>query len=116
MSQMSDIDLSQFKNSTSKNFNIISSSTFSECGKLNKIIIPKSVTTIGDYAFSSCTNLESIVIPSSVTSIGSYAFSGTNLKNITIPESVTEIGYDAFLACKKLTSGSFENYSPVLFD
>ena len=51
MSQMDEIDLSQFTNSTGKNFNVISPHTFSECRKLNKIIIPKSVTTIGNWAF-----------------------------------------------------------------
>ena len=38
------------------------------------LIIPNSVTTIGDYAFSYCSNLTSVTIPNSVTSIGNSAF------------------------------------------
>lgn len=41
-----------------------------------ELIIPDSVTSIGDYAFSGCTGLTSIVIPDSVTSIGDSAFQG----------------------------------------
>ena len=47
------------------------------------IIIPNSVTSIGDYAFYDCSSLTSIVIPDSVTSIGDYAFSGCDsLKHV----------------------------------
>lgn len=34
-----------------------------------------SVTSIGSSAFSRCTGLTSVIIPNSVTSIGDYAFS-----------------------------------------
>jgi len=38
------------------------------------LVIPDSMTSIGDYAFYNCTGLTSVTIPASVTSIGSYAF------------------------------------------
>ena len=67
------------------------------------LVIPDSVTSIGEYAFRNCTYLTSIAIPSSVTSIGERAFSGcTSLTSITIPSSVTSIGEYAFLDCYKL--------------
>jgi hypothetical protein len=75
------------------------------CETLVSIIIPNSVTSIGDSAFYFCTSLTSITIPSSVTSIGDYAFEGcTRLTSITIPNSVTSIGYSAFSGCTRLTS------------
>jgi hypothetical protein len=40
--------------------------------------------------------LTSIIIPDSVTSIGNYAFCSNYLSSITIPDSVTSIGKDAF--------------------
>ena len=42
------------------------------------IVIPDSVTSIGDGAFVGCTPLKSLVIPDGVTSIGAWAFSGCN--------------------------------------
>ena len=64
--------------------------------------IPETVKSIGDDVFSWCENLKSIVIPNSVTTIGESAFEHTGLSNINIPESVTEIGNRAFLACNSL--------------
>ena len=48
------------------------------CSSLTSVIIPGSITSIGESAFSSCNSLTSITIPDGVTSIGSYAFSGCN--------------------------------------
>ena len=83
----------------------IGENAFYWCGSLTSIIIPDSMTSIGDSAFYECKSLTSITIPDSVTSIGRYAFYGcTSLTSITIPDSVTSIGYEAFCGCKSLTS------------
>ena len=42
--------------------------------EITEIVIPSSVTGIGECAFSGCSGLTSIEIPSSVTSIGECAF------------------------------------------
>ena len=71
---------------------------------LETIIIPNSVTSIGNSAFSNCDSLTSIVIPNSVTSIGNWAFYDCyRLTSIVIPNSVTSIGEWAFNDCYRLT-------------
>ena len=78
---------------------------FSHCFNLTSITISDSITSIGDYAFSDCSGLTSIVIPDSVTTIGDSAFSHCfNLTSIVIPDSVTSIGNSAFDNCDGLTS------------
>ena len=78
-------------------------------GKLvTDLVIPNSVTSIGDSAFEDCTGLNSITIPNSVTSIGDFAFcSCKGLTSVTIGNSVTSIGNDAFRGCTGLTSINF---------
>jgi hypothetical protein len=71
---------------------------------VTSVIIPNSVTSIGDYAFASCTGLITLTIPNSVTSIGEQAFLGcSGLITLTIPNSVTSIGDYAFRNCSGLT-------------
>ena len=83
---------------------IICNSAFSSCSSLSEIVIPSSVTSIGDFAFYSCDSLSEIVIPSSVTSIGDSAFSWcSSLSEIVIPSSVTSIGDNAFSWCSSLS-------------
>ena len=83
---------------------------------LTSVVLPDSVTEIGDGAFYfnrhlasvvlpaslkklsgfGYTALTSIQIPSSVTHIGSYAFQDAKFTSVVIPDSVIEIGNNAF--------------------
>jgi hypothetical protein len=54
-----------------------------ECGNLISVVLPDSLTSIGDGAFEDCYDLETAVIPDGVTSIGKHAFLGC--------DSLTEI-------------------------
>ena len=59
-------------------------------GTAQTLIIPDRiqglpVTAIGDRVFYEKTNLTSVMIPPSVTSIGNSAFAGTGLMSVTIP-------------------------------
>ncbi len=84
---------------------LIGDDAFSSCRGLTSIVIPDSVTSIGDSTFSRCSGLTSIVIPDSVTLIGDDAFAYcSGLTSIVIPDSVTHIGSEAFYSCSKLTS------------
>ena len=74
------------------------------CRSLTSLVIPDSVTNIGDYAFWGCSDLADIVIPDGVTSIGDYAFEGCeSLRSVVIPDGVTSIGDYVFSGCRSLT-------------
>lgn len=64
--------------------------------QLTSVIIPDSVTTIGQRAFSG-NYLENIDIPEGVESIGDRAFSDNRMTSVTIPNSVVSIADNAFL-------------------
>ena len=71
---------------------------------ITTLVVPDSVTSIGNAAFEGCSSLTSITIPDSVTSIGDDAFRGcSSLTSVTIPDSVTSIGIYAFDGCSSLT-------------
>lgn len=53
-----------------------------ETTEITKLIIPNSVTSIGDYTFYGCSGLTSVTIPNSVTSIGDYALSCEHLTKV----------------------------------
>ena len=67
------------------------------------MVIPNSVSSIGEIAFIGWRGLTSVKIPNSVTSIGKGAFSQCRgLTSVTIPSSVTNIGNYAFSFIEKL--------------
>ena len=70
---------------------------------ITSIEIGEGITAIGAWAFANSSNAASVVIPSSVTTIGEGAFASSSLTSIDIPESVTSIGKDAFYKCKFTT-------------
>ena len=78
--------------------------------EVKDLVIPNSVTSIGDMAFSGCFGLTSVTIPNSVTSIGTCAFEGcSGLTSVTIGNSVKSIGQSAFEGCSGLTSVTIPN-------
>lgn len=93
-----------------KSVTTLGRSAFFSCRSLTSIDIPNSVTSIGDYAFAACRSLTSINLPNGVTSIGKEVFSGcSGLKSINLPNGVTSIGERAFLGCTSLTSINIPN-------
>ena len=76
-----------------------------ETTEITNLIIPNSVTSIGNSAFPNCSSLTSVTIPNSVTSIGNTTFMNcTGLTSVAIGSSVKSIGRDAFYCCTGLSS------------
>ncbi len=82
-----------------------------------EIKINDGTKVISSSAFWCCSRLTSIIIPDSVTRIGNDAFFGTSLTSVTIPKGVTSIDDFAFSCCTDLTkfnvSENNENYASV---
>ena len=94
----------------------LGSGAFQGCRDLKSVVIPNSVTSIGNTAFSGC-GLTSIDIPNSVTSIGSSAFWNCNgLKTVIIPNSVITVGYQAFYYCRSLIKSAYPSHIIKPFD
>ena len=91
----------------------IGGSAFNE-HSVTSVVIPTSVTSIGESAFSGCRNLINVVIPSSVTSIEANAFYGCyRLTSVIIPLSVISVGQDVFANCSRLTIYCGEEGHPI---
>ncbi|KAL7717868.1 Leucine rich repeat containing protein BspA family protein [Entamoeba marina] len=119
------------------NVNILDDNCF-EQNDITTIIIPNSVTSIGNGCFSGCLNLSSITfsskltklsndcfndcaslttlnIPFTLKSIGNYCFYGCEkLHAITIPNSITFIGNNCFNDCSLLQSVTLPNSLHIL--
>ena len=82
----------------------ISDSAFYGCDGIETLVIPDTITSIGQYAFEGCTAEIIWGDNPRITEIGSYTFSKYKGTSITIPDSVTNIGQYAFRYCNSLES------------
>lgn len=80
-------------------FNIMSN------GTVRNVVMPDTVTTIGQGAFESCKNLESIVLSKKLQEIYPDAFRNcSKLRRIVLPNTMQKIGIGAFRGCQSLSS------------
>jgi len=76
------------------------------CKFLTSVTLPNSISSIKDCTFFDCLSLESIVLPASIASIGSLAFYNCSaLRSVIIPISTT-VDATAFNRCTKLEAKS----------
>jgi len=78
----------------------IPSYAFNGCDGLEEVVLPKSLTTMGDYAFYDCAALRALNLPEGITAIPDYAFRNcTSLGEVVLPSTVISIGDYAFYNC-----------------
>ena len=78
--------------------------------RLTHVILPETLTWLGDSVFENCIALESVYIPDAVYYVGSWCFYGcTSLTSVTIPKSCTRLGDAAFEGCHSLSNVVFHD-------
>lgn len=94
----------------------VEASAFLNNTAITSVVLPDSITSIGENAFNGCESLTSVTFGknSQLSSIGPGAFNYCySLESITISESVTSIGSDAFYYCYGLRSVTFGENSQL---
>lgn len=74
---------------------------------ITSLIMPASVTKLGEGAFRNCESLETISIPSGATEVGASAFeSCVSLKSVSVAgvTKLTTISKHSFFGCERLSS------------
>ena len=97
--------------------NVLGESLFYQCKKLQRIVLPKTITRIGKQALGR-TGIRSVIIPDLVTAIDMDAFAYCdNLKEVVVGSKVRTIAQGAFYSSpvthiyvKPLTPPTVSNY------
>ena len=87
---------------------------FYNCTELTEATIGNNVKTIETFTFLNCAKLKNIVLPDTLTSIGQQAFRACALTTINIPSTVTSIGVGAFRYCPFSTITSNAMTAPAI--
>ena len=83
----------------------ISASAFFGKDKVEQIILPSGIKTIGKSAFDGCTSLKSVTLGSGLLTVEERAFYGcSSLTEISLGSSLTSIGKEAFYGCSSLNT------------
>lgn len=95
----------------------IAAEAFKDNVTIDTIVIPDSVTTIGEYAFCGCTSLKNVNLPNPLLQLSAGIFENcTSLTTIEIPKSVlTTEGYGSEWAWKRPFNGC-DNLETVVFE
>lgn len=76
--------------------------------KLRRVVLPESVTEVGDGAFRECRRLQEVVLPDTIAVIGEEAFMDTTLAKLRLPAGLQQLGANAFVpyGCHRGGSGT----------
>lgn len=82
-----------------------------------RVVLPDTLTNIGNYAFYECDSLKSIDVQEGIDTIGCFAFAECSaLQEMLLPESLTNLGFGSFNNDSNLTHVTMhENITTVKY-
>ena len=88
----------------------IGSSVFERCVNMTSASFPNTLNAIGERAFFMYSHggLTELVIPASVTTLGEKAFVDQDITSVTLPATLTTLGTYIFMGCTKLKTARVE--------
>lgn len=97
----------------------ISGTTPFKTSALTNLVLPDSLTWLGDYAFQNCTNINTVKLSANLEYFGCNNFQNSKITEIIIPSKVTQVTKDTFhgSSLKKVVfaSTSVTSYNANMF-
>ena len=91
----------------------IGNGVFYNCTSITNAEIPNSVIKIGKKKKKKCSSLAVVILPNKITTIEEDLFNEcTSLENVSLPSSIENINSRAFANCTSLTSINIESLTP----
>ncbi len=95
------------------NITTVNQSAFQNCALKGALDLPQ-VYVISNYAFAGNEKLEKVVLPATLQTIGEYAFAGCeSLSDVQVGADKVKYGAYAFMGCKSLTTFPVVNTSVI---
>lgn len=85
-----------------KTITTIKRNAFMGCSKLTKIKLPENLKTIEGCAFSRCTNLTELELPTSLKNLDYFTFFCSNIKQIIVLDEAIKFDYSVLENCSSL--------------
>lgn len=81
---------------------------YNDANDVSLVVMPDTITEIGDKAFLACTSLKSVTLSGNLEKVGAEVFSGcTALTSIALPETLQKLSAEMFYGCTKLKSVTY---------
>lgn len=88
---------------------------FGFCSSMREIVIPNTVSTIGNHAFYNC-QLSNVILPNSITSIGEYGFRDDTMLTNIVFAGIETVGVRAFYGCNSMSNFVFPSTVSSILD
>lgn len=83
----------------------LGSSVFKECKNLETVEMSKNISVMGGECFKDCKSLTAIILPDTLTEVRGETFMGcSSLKEVILPKNIIEIKGNTFENCSSLES------------